>query len=90
MFGINVHPEPTVKGINTTKIIFTVILTGLEATMEFFLNVITEFSGKNICHYNKGLEPAISCLRDQDASTAPADRIFQLSPIYVSMIYQIL
>ena len=71
MFGIKDHPESTVKGINTTKIIFTVILNGLEATMEFFLNVITEFSDKNICHYNKGLEPDTSCLRDQDASTAP-------------------
>ena len=42
----------------------------------------------------KGLEPATSCIRDQDATTAPAthvcgDRIFKLTPIHASAIYQI-
>ena len=47
-------------------------------TFEFSLNVViefAEFSDKNICHYSKRAptcHPAISCLRDQDATTAPA------------------
>ena len=36
------------------------------------LSLNAEFSDKNICHSVKGLEPAISCIRDQDATTAPA------------------
>ena len=40
--------------------------------MEFFLNVSTEFSDKNICHYLKGLKPATFCVRNQDATTVPA------------------
>ena len=56
--------------------------------MEFFLNVFTEFSDKNICHYLKGLKSATSCVRNQDATTAPArhvrGRIFKLSPIHAS------
>ena len=46
--------------------------------VEFSLNVFTEFvkfSDKNICHYSKGAQtchPATSCVRDQDATTAPA------------------
>ena len=40
----------------------------------------------------KGLEPATSCVRDQDATTAQAhvrDRFLKLSPIHTSVIYQI-
>ena len=41
----------------------------------------------------KGFEPAISCVRDQDAATAPArhvrDRVFKLTLIHASVIYQI-
>ena len=41
----------------------------------------------------KGFEPAISCVRDQDAATTPArhvrDRIFKLTLIHASVIYQI-
>ena len=46
--------------------------------LEFFLNVFTEFSkfsDKNICHYSKRAQTcqlATSCVRDQDATTAPA------------------
>ena len=36
----------------------------------------SEFSDKNICHYNKKrLEPVTFCVRDQDASTAPARHV---------------
>ena len=41
-------------------------------TFEFSLNVFAEFSDKNIVITVKGLEPATSCVRDQDATTAPA------------------
>ena len=43
--------------------------------MEFFLNIFTEFaefSDKNICHSVKVLEPATSCIGDQDVATSPA------------------
>ena len=46
--------------------------------LEFFLNIFTEFSefrDKNIWHYSKRSRtrhPATSCVRDQDATTAPA------------------
>ena len=39
------------------------------------LNVFTEFSDKNTCHYSKRARTchqATSCVRDPDASTAPA------------------
>ena len=41
----------------------------------------------------KGLEPATSCVREQDATTVLArhicERIFKLNPIRASVIYQI-
>ena len=37
----------------------------------------------------KGLKPANSCVRDQDATTAPARQMLKLSIIHASMIYQI-
>ena len=42
----------------------------------------------------KGLKPATSCVRHQDATTAPARHvrdmwIFRLSAIHASLIYQI-
>ena len=40
-------------------------------TLKFFLNVFTEFSDKKYLSL-KGLKPATSCERDQDATTAPA------------------
>ena len=40
-------------------------------TLEFFLNVFTEFSDEKYLSL-KRLEPATSCVRDQDATTAPA------------------
>ena len=43
--------------------------------MEFFLNVFTEFiefSDKIFAIAVKGLEPPTSCVRNQDATTAPA------------------
>ena len=40
----------------------------------------------------KRLEPATSCVSDQDATTMPErhmwDMIFKLNPIHVSVIYQ--
>ena len=53
---------------------------------EFFLNV---FSVTKIFAL-KGLKPATSCVRDQNATTGPArhvrDRIFKLIPIHASVI----
>ena len=71
---------------------FPLYLRKTPSSIEFFLNVVTEFaefSDKNICHYSKRAQtchPATSCVRDQDATTAPAR---QLSPIHASVIYQI-
>ena len=54
------------------------IIGGIWWTIDFSLNVfteLTEFSDKNICHYNKmarACHTATSCVRDQDATTAPA------------------
>ena len=48
------------------------------ALVEFFLNVFiefAEFNDKNIFHYSeraRTCHPANSCVRDQDATTAPA------------------
>ena len=54
-----------------------------------FQNVSTKFSYSSL----KGLEPAISSVRDQDASrtnkTHVRDRSFKLSSIHASVIYQI-
>ena len=47
-------------------------------TVEFFLNVFTEFSkfgDKKFAIKVKGLEPATSCVRDQDATTVPARHV---------------
>ena len=41
-------------------------------TFEFSLNVFTEFSDKIFVITGKGLRPATSCVRDQDATTVPA------------------
>ena len=41
---------------------------------------ITEFIDKNICHYSKRARtchPATSCVRDQDATTAPARHMWE-------------
>ena len=40
--------------------------------LEFFLNVFTEFREIIFVITTKGLEPATSCVRDQDTTTAPA------------------
>ena len=66
-------------------------------TIEFSLNVFTEFaevSDKNICHYSKGVQTCHHlCKRPagyQNArKTHVRDRIFKLSPIHASVIYQI-
>ena len=64
-------------------------------TIEFFLNVCTEFTEKIdiYCILKRLFEPATSCVRDQDATAAPArqvaEGIFKLSPIPASVIYQI-
>ena len=68
----------------------------MAALFEFSLNIFTEFSDKNICHYSKRAQTchlATSYARDQDAITALArhvrDKIFKLNPIHASVIYQI-
>ena len=64
-------------------------------TIEFFLNVCTEFTEKIdiYCILKRLFEPATSCVRDQDATAASArqvaEGIFKLSPIPASVIYQI-
>ena len=50
------------------------------AVMEFFLNVFTEFSkfsDKKFTITVKGLVPATSCIRDQDATTVPARHMWE-------------
>ena len=45
-----------------------------------FPKCFTEFSDKNICHYSKRAKPAspaTSCVRDQDATTAPARHMLE-------------
>ena len=64
-------------------------------TMEFFLNVITKFAkfSENIVITVKGLEHVIYRVRDQMLQQRPQDpceRIFKLSLIHASVIYQIL
>ena len=46
-------------------------------TMKFFLNVYTEFSDKIFVIRVKGLKPVTSCVRVQDATTAPARHIWE-------------
>ena len=64
--------------------------------LEFFLNVSLNSANsvtKVFVITVKGLEPATSCVRDQDATTVQArhvrGRIFKLTPIHTSVIYQI-
>ena len=49
----------------------------IKITMDFFLNVFTELSEftENKFLYIKGIEPATSSVRDQDATTVPARRM---------------
>ena len=46
-------------------------------TIEFSLNVFAEFSDKNYYMLKRLFEPAISCVRDQDAATVPARHRYQ-------------
>ena len=65
-------------------------------TLEFFLNVFTEFaefSDKNSCHHSKGIQTChLLCKRlgcyHSTSKTRLRDRIFKLSPIHASVIYQ--
>ena len=68
-----------------------------KAIFEFSLNVFTEFSefsDKNICHYSKRAGTCqLLCKKEtrmlpQASKTHVKDRIFKLSPIHSSMIYQ--
>ena len=54
----------------------------------FSLNSVTKILVITV----KRLEPATSCVRDQDATTAPAktherDKIFKFTPIHASVIH---
>ena len=55
--------------------------TKIKASIEFSLTAeFNEFSVKNICHYNKRAQtchPTTSCVRDQDATTAPARHMWE-------------
>ena len=57
--------------------------------MGFFLKNISLNSVTTFVITVKGLKPANSCVRDQDATTAPARQMLKLSIIHASMIYQI-
>ena len=64
--------------------------------IEYFLNIYPEFAklSDKICVITvNGLEPATSDVRDQDDTTMPAthvrDRIFELTLIHASVIFQI-
>ena len=55
----------------------------------FSLSSVTKIFATTV----KGLETTTSCVRNQDATTAPdkthvRDRVFKLSPIHASLIYQ--
>ena len=82
------------KETNSNRILWW----NLGQVLEFFLNVSLNSANsvtKIFVITVKGIEPATSCVRDQDATTAPAskmpvkDRIFKLNPIHSSVIYQI-
>ena len=82
---LNRHLSHNLSGLNTDPEM---------KDRSFFLNAFTEFSNKKYLLL-KGLKPATSCVRDQDANAAPAryiymgDMIFKLNPIHASVIYQI-
>ena len=61
------------------------------ASLEFFLNVFTKFRGKIFVITVKCLEPATSCVRCYHSTSKRhvRDRIFKLSLVHASMIYQI-
>ena len=69
----------------------------LDIAIEFALNVFLEFAGfsdKNICHYNKRVwTHNLLCQRQgcyhSASKTHVRDRIFKLTPIHASVIYQI-
>ena len=42
------------------------------SSVDFFLDVFTEFSDKIFVIAVKGLQPSTSCVRNHDATTAPA------------------
>ena len=77
-FVTNLWRYATVEKDKTLSFFFYCIWDISNVTFEFSLNVFTEFtefSDKNICHYNKRAQtchPATSCVRDQDAITVPA------------------
>ena len=59
-------------------------------SIEFSLNVFTEFAEFSDKNTLKGLKPATSHVRDNSASKIHVwDKIFKLSPIHASVIYQI-
>ena len=90
--------QQTLKGKKSNNLNLTIFFkTGFphgekERPNEVFPKCFTEFSHKNICHYSRRTQtghPATSCARDQNArKTHLRDRIFKLSPIHASVIYQ--
>ena len=58
-----------------------------------FFTLFAKFSDKNYLSL-KGFEPVVFSVRDQDATTVSIrhkviDRLFKLTPIHASVIYQI-
>ena len=52
--------------------------------MGVFPKCYTEFSDKNICQYSKRAQaynPATSCVRDQDATTAPSRHMWEIGTL---------
>ena len=59
------------------------LITRSSNLMELFLNVFTEFSEFSDHKYSslKGLDPGGSCVRDQDATTAPTRHIWEMGSL---------
>ena len=82
------YDEKRILGELLSRVIIT------QQAFEFSLNVFAEFSDKNICHYSKMVWTGyLLCKRPgwyyNTGKTHARDRIFKLSPVHASVIYQI-
>ena len=74
----------------------TLLILTLTLTLKLGVNVAIEINNsansvtKHFIILKRLVETATSCVRDQDASkTQVAEKIFKLSPVHASVIYQI-
>ena len=49
---------------------------------EFLTHACENITFKNICHYSKGFKPANSCVRHQDATTAPLRHMWETRSLH--------